>query len=76
MPIHPNGSAGDMVRTFILAATLAGLAATGPARASSLLLEQAVDLPGYAMWADSGAPGLVIGRARLAAGGNSCGDGH
>lgn len=53
-----------MIRTFILAATLAGLVTTGPARASSPLLEQAVDLPGYAMWSDSGAPGLVIGVVR------------
>ncbi|MBV8577386.1 MAG: D-alanyl-D-alanine-carboxypeptidase/endopeptidase AmpH [Acetobacteraceae bacterium] len=53
-----------MVRTFILTATVAGLAATGPARASNPLLEQAVDLPGYAMWSDSGAPGLVIGVVR------------
>jgi D-alanyl-D-alanine-carboxypeptidase/D-alanyl-D-alanine-endopeptidase len=54
----------DMVRTFLLAATLLGLAATAPARADNRLLEQAVDLPGFAMWADSGAPGLVIGVVR------------
>lgn len=53
-----------MIRIFILAATVAGLAVTGPARAFSPLLEQAVDLPGYAMWSDSGAPGLVIGVVR------------
>jgi D-alanyl-D-alanine-carboxypeptidase/D-alanyl-D-alanine-endopeptidase len=53
-----------MVRTFLLAATLLGLAATAPARADNRLLEQAVDLPGFAMWADSGAPGLVIGVVR------------
>jgi serine-type D-Ala-D-Ala carboxypeptidase/endopeptidase len=53
-----------MVRTFILVATLATLAATTPARAASQLLEQAVNLPGFAMWADSGAPGLVIGVVR------------
>lgn len=53
-----------MIRTFILAAAVTGLAATGTARASSPLLEQAVDLPGYAMWSDSGAPGLVIGVVR------------
>jgi hypothetical protein len=47
-----------VIRIFILAATVAGLAVTGPARAFSPLLEQAVDLPGYAMWSDSGAPGL------------------
>ena len=44
--------------------TVAAFAAIGMAQASSPLLEQAVDHPGYAMWSDSGAPGLVIGMVR------------
>lgn len=39
------------------------LAATG-ARAASPLLQEAVELPGFAMWTVSGAPGLVLGAVR------------
>lgn len=35
-----------------------------PVRGASPLLEQAMELPGFAMWADSGSPGMVLGVVR------------
>ncbi len=47
-----------------LALLLCGILFTPGARAASPLLEQAVELPGFAMWSDSGAPGMVLGVVR------------
>ena len=49
-------------RCAVIATILVAYAGAG--RAASPLLEQAVSLSGFAMWSDSGAPGLVIGAVR------------
>ncbi len=51
-----------MLRWVLLVA--AALFVAPPAFAADPLLEQALELPGFVMWADSGAPGLVFGAVR------------
>lgn len=47
-----------MARLALLLAAL--VVVIRPAQAASMLLEQAMDLPGVAMWLDSGSPGLLL----------------
>ena len=47
-----------MIRLVLLIAGI--ITVVRPAQAASVLMEQAMELPGFAMWADSGSPGLLL----------------
>ena len=47
-----------MIRLVLLIAEI--ITVVRPAQAASVLMEQAMELPGFAMWADSGSPGLLL----------------